>query len=311
MTSNISKAGSYIITFLAGIGIVSLFSNAFDTSKEEQSYQERIDLNYNIYSLSIPEQVTFADEIIPLKDFELKERLDRELHVNTYFHSQTIIFFKRANRWFPVIEPILKEQNIPDDFKYLALIESGLDNVISPAGATGFWQFMKPTALEYGLEINEEVDERYNVEKATRAACKYLKKSYEKFGSWSLVAASYNAGMSRIESQLNRQMASSYWDLLLNTETERYVFRIAAVKIIFENPENFGFNIRKKDLYKSFNLYTDTITGSVENFAAYAKEKKINYKILKFFNPWLRENYLKNKSGNTYVIKLPQEGELN
>ena len=206
MTSNISKAGSYIITFLAGIGIVSLFSNAFDTSKEEQSYQERIDLNYNIYSLSIPEQVTFADEIIPLKDFELKERLDRELHVNTYFHSQTIIFFKRANRWFPVIEPILKEQNIPDDFKYLALIESGLDNVISPAGATGFWQFMKPTALEYGLEINEEVDERYNVEKATRAACKYLKKSYEKFGSWSLVAASYNAGMSRIESQLNRQM---------------------------------------------------------------------------------------------------------
>ena len=205
----------------------------------------------------------------------------------------------------------MKEQNIPDDFKYLALIDSGLDNVISPAGATGFWQFMKPTALEYGLEINEEVDERYNVEKATRAACKYLKKSYEKFGSWSLVAASYNAGMSRIESQLNRQMASSYWDLLLNTETERYVFRIAAVKIIFENPENFGFNIRKKDLYKSFNLYTDTITGSVENFAAYAKEKKINYKILKFFNPWLRENYLKNKSGNTYVIKLPQEGELN
>jgi hypothetical protein len=310
MNSSFSKIGSYLLTFLAGIGIVSLFSNAFDTEKAEKSYQERIDLNYNIYSLSIPDQVIFAGESIPLTDFDVKERLDRELHVNTYFHSQTILFFKRANRWFPVIEPILKEQNIPDDFKYLALIESGFDNVISPAGATGFWQFMKPTALEYGLEINDEVDERYNVEKSTLAACQYLKKSYAKFGSWSLVAASYNAGMGRIESQMSRQMASNYWDLLLNSETERYVFRMAALKIIFESPENFGFNIRKKDLYKNFSFNNDTITGSVENFATYAKEKNINYKILKFFNPWLRENYLKNKSGNTYVIKLPNEGEL-
>jgi len=310
MKDTYSKIGSYLLTFLAGIGIVSLFSYSFDTSKEEKTYQERIDLNYNIYSLSIPDQVSFADENIPLTDFEIRERLDRELHVNTYFHSQTILFFKRANRWFPIIEPILIEQNIPEDFKYLALIESGFDNVISPAGATGFWQFMKPTALEYGLEINDEVDERYNVEKSTLAACQYLKKSYAKFGSWSLVAASYNAGMGRIESQMSRQLATNYWDLLLNSETERYVFRIAALKLIFENPENFGFNIRKKDLYKSFSFHNDTIIGSVENFATYAKEKNINYKILKFFNPWLRENYLKNKNGNTYVIKLPNEGEL-
>lgn len=310
MSERFKKSGSYIITFLAGIGIFSLFSYAFDKDLEEKSYQEKINTDYNIYSLSIPNEVTFAGESIPLNDFEVLERLDRELHVNTYWHSQTILFFKRANRWFPVIEPILAKNKIPDDFKYLALVESGFENVVSPAGATGFWQFMKATGLEYGLEINDEVDERYNVEKATEAACRYLLNSYEKFGSWSLVAASYNAGMGRISSQMERQLATNYWDLLLNSETERYVFRIAAIKVIFENPDNFGFNIRKKDLYKNFSVFNDTITGPIENFASYAKEKNINYKLLKFFNPWLRESYLKNKLGKTYVIKLPKEGEL-
>ncbi len=310
MYKEIRKSGSYIITFLAGIGIFSLFSYAFDKDLEEKNYQDKINTDYKIYSLSIPSEVTFAGEVLPLNDFEVLERLDRELHVNTYWHSQTILFFKRANRWFPIIEPILAKNNIPDDFKYLALVESGFENVVSPAGATGFWQFMKPTGLEYGLEINEEVDERYNVEKATEAACRYLLNSYEKFGSWSLVAASYNAGMKKIFSQMERQLATNYWDLLLNSETERYVFRIAAIKVIFENPNNFGFNIRKKDLYKNFSIYTDTITGPIENFASYAKEKNINYKLLKFFNPWLRESYLKNKLSKTYVIKLPKEGEL-
>lgn len=310
MSERFKKSRSYIITFLAGIGIFSLCSYAFDKDLEEKSYQEKINTDYNIYSLSIPSEVTFAGESIPLNDFEVLERLDRELHVNTYWHSQTILFFKRANRWFPVIEPILAKNNIPDDFKYLALIESGFENVVSPAGATGFWQFMKATGSEYGLEINDEVDERYNVEKATEAACRYLLNSYEKFGSWSLVAASYNAGMGRISSQMERQLATNYWDLLLNSETERYVFRIAAIKVIFEKPDNFGFNIRKKDLYKNFSVFNDTITGPIENFASYAKEKNINYKLLKFFNPWLRESYLKNKLGKTYVIKLPKEGEL-
>lgn len=310
MSEKLKKSGSYIIIFLAGIGIFSLFSYAFDKDLEEKSYQEKINTDYNIYSLSIPSEVTFAGESIPLNDFEVLERLDRELHVNTYWHSQTILFFKRANRWFPVIEPILAKNNIPDDFKYLALVESGFENVVSPTGATGFWQFMKATGSEYGLEINDEVDERYNVEKATEAACRYLLNSYEKFGSWSLVAASYNAGMGRISSQMERQLATNYWDLLLNSETERYVFRIAAIKVIFENPDNFGFNIRKKDLYKNFSVFHDTITGPIENFASYAKEKNINYKLLKFFNPWLRESYLKNKLGKTYVIKLPKEGEL-
>lgn len=310
MFKQINKSGSYLITFLAGVGLVSLFSYAFDKDIEEKEYQSKINSEYNIYSLSIPEKVTFAGEELPLSDFEVRERLDKELHVNTYWHSQTILFFKRANRWFPVIEPILEKNNIPDDFKYLALIESGFENVVSPAGATGFWQFMKPTAIEYGLEINDEIDERYNVEKATEAACKYLHKAYEKFGSWSLVAASYNAGMGRISSQMERQLANNYWDLLLNNETERYVFRIAAIKVIFEHPENFGFNIRKKDLYKNFALRNDTIKGSVENFATYAKDNNINYKVLKFFNPWLRESYLKNKLNKTYVIQLPKEGEL-
>ncbi len=310
MFKQINKSGSYLLTFFAGIGLVSLFSYAFDKDIDEKEYQTKINSEYNIYSLSIPEKVTFADEELPLSDFEVRERLDKELHVNTYWHSQTILFFKRANRWFPVIEPILEKNNIPDDFKYLALIESGFENVVSPAGATGFWQFMKPTAIEYGLEVNDEVDERYNVTKATEAACNYLHKAYEKFGSWSLVAASYNAGMGRISSQMERQLANNYWDLLLNNETERYVFRIAAIKVIFEHPENFGFNIRKKDLYKKFEVVNDTIDGSVENFAIYAKENNINYKVLKFFNPWLRESYLRNKLSKTYVIQLPKEGEL-
>ena len=310
MSESFKKSGSYIITFLAGVGIFSLFSYAFDKDLDEKNYQDKINTEYNIYSLAIPTDVSFAGEAIPLSDFEVRERLDKELHVNTYWHSQTILFFKRANRWFPVIEPILSKNNIPDDFKYLALIESGFENVVSPAGATGFWQFMKATGIEYGLEINDEIDERYHAEKATEAACKYLQNAYNKFGSWSLVAASYNAGMGRISSQLDRQQASNYWDLLLNSETERYVFRMAAIKIIFENPENFGFNIRKKDLYKNFVIENDTVTGPIESFASYAKEKQINYKLLKFFNPWLRESYLRNKLGKTYVIQLPKDGEL-
>ncbi len=311
MKSYISKAAIYILVFFAGIGFFQVFSSANDKDNDEISYQATIDTNYNVYSLSIPSQLYFADELVPINDFDIKERLDRELHVNTYFHSQTILFFKRANRWFPVIEPILAEYQIPNDFKYLALIESGFENVVSPRGATGFWQFMKATGIEYGLEINDEVDERYNVEKATRAACEYLLNSYKVYGSWSLVAASYNAGVGRINSQLERQLATNYWDLLLNNETERYVLRIVALKTIFEHPTHFGFNIRQKDLYRNFAVYTDTIDTAVENFAIYAKEKNINYKILKFFNPWLRENYLKNNSAKTYVIQLPKKGELN
>ena len=207
----------------------------------------------------------------------------------------------------------MKKNGIPDDFKYLALIESGLQNVVSPAGAAGYWQFMKTTAKEYGLQINGEVDERYNVEKATEAACHYLKDSYDIYGDWSLVAASYNAGKGRISRELDRQKAKSYFDLLLVEETGRYVFRILAVKHIFENPKKFGFNIRKADLYPVLEYTTVEVDSAVSSFASFAKEQNISYKILKYFNPWLRESYLKNTQKVTYSIKLPtnKEYELN
>lgn len=292
---------------LALFSIIQVFVYSFSTEKEENEHKKAIEETYHIYSFSPPQSIDFAGEEVPLNEPEVAERLDRELHANTYFHSNTILYFKKANRWFPVIEPILKKNNIPDDFKYLALIESGLQNVVSPAGATGFWQFLKTTGKEYGLEINEEVDERYHVEKATEAACHYLKDAYDIYGSWSLVAASYNTGKSRVSKELERQKASTYYDLLLSQETERYVFRILAVKEIFNHPEQYGFHIRKKDLYPPFDYETIVLDSSVNDFASFASEKNISYKILKHFNPWLRDSHLTISAGNSYQLKIPTD----
>ncbi len=224
------------------------------------------------------------------------ERLDREILVNTYWHSATMLYIKRARRWFSVMEPILKKNGIPDDFKYLAVTESGLDNVVSPAGATGFWQFLKSTGERYGLEINSEVDERYNVIKSTEAACKYLLEAYEKFGTWTAAAASYNKGMNGIERQIERQMTRSYYNMVLNDETSRYIFRIVALKEIMNNPRNYGFYINDEDIYPVIETDELLLSGGVENFAEFAAAKGINYMTLKLFNPWLRDNYLTNKS---------------
>lgn len=294
-----------LIVSLATFGLIQLFTYSFNTEKESADFQEKIKDSYHIFSFSPPRQISFAGEKVPMQEPEVYERLDREIHANTYFHSNTILYFKKANRWFPVIEPILAANNIPDDFKYLALIESGLQNVVSPAGATGYWQFLESTGKEYGLEVNGEIDERYHVEKSTEAACKYLKEAYNKYGSWSLAAASYNTGMNRISSELERQKTDNYYDLLLNSETGRYVFRILAVKEIFNNREAYGFNISKKDLYPMLDYKTITIDSSIVNFADFAKSHNISYKILKHFNPWLREAYLRNPSGKTYSLKLP------
>jgi len=267
---------------------------------------------YNVYALKTPNKLLFADEKVPLDRWDVKESLDRELLVNTYWQSQTLLFLKRANRYFPIIEPILKKQGIPDDFKYLALIESGLiPTVVSPAGAVGFWQFMAPTARDYKLEINKEVDERYNIEKSTYAACKYLKDSHKKFGSWALVAASYNAGRTHIHSQMKLQNAGSYYDLLLGEEPARYLFRIIATKLIMENPQDFGFRFRKSDLYPNIPTRKIKIKGGVKNFADFAQKNGVNYKILKFFNPWLRKPYLTNKYKKEYEITLPAKGYIN
>ena len=267
---------------------------------------------YQVYALKTPTKLFFADERVPLDRWDVKESLDRELLVNTYWQSQTLLFLKRANRYFPIIEPILKKEGIPDDFKYLALIESGLiPTVVSPAGAVGFWQFMPPTARDYKLEINNEVDERYNLEKSTHAACQYLKDSYDKFGSWALVAASYNAGRTHIHSQMKLQNAGSYYDLLLGEEPARYLFRIIAAKRIMEDPQSFGFNYRESDLYPNIPTQKIIINGEVKNFADFAQENGVNYKILKFFNPWLRKPYLRNKSKKEYEITLPAKGYIN
>ena len=308
MTPLPPKPLRYLVLSLAILVLFQLFTFSFD-KEEENEHQVKMSEAYQIFSLSPPRELKFAEELVPLSEPEVYERLDRELHSNTYFHSNTILYFKKANRWFPVIEPILKENGIPEDFKYLALIESGLDNAVSPAGAVGCWQFMKTTGREYGLEIDGEVDERYHVEKATKAACQYLKDSYELYGNWALVAASYNAGKGRITKELERQKANNYFDLLLVEETGRYVFRILAVKHIFENPKKYGFNIRKADLYSKLEYTTVEVDSSVTSFADFAKEHNVSYKILKYFNPWLRDFYLKNTSGKVYQVKLPVNKE--
>lgn len=284
------------------------FSEKHDADAEfEKNFHE----DYRIYSLTMPETVTFCGNRVPTFDTDVRERLDRELLVNTYWQSNTMLFHKRANRWFPIIEPILKKNGVPDDFKYLAVIESGLTNSVSPSGAVGYWQILEATAKQYGLEVNSEVDERYHVEKSTEAACKYLKEAREQFGTWELAAASYNMGMGGVSKQLRRQGASSYYDLILNAETSRYLFRIIAAKLILENPTRYGFHFREKDLYRTDKTYEVNITGPVEDFAQFAVEHNSSYKILKIFNPWLRENSLSNKSGKTYVVHFPKGGYFN
>jgi len=289
---------------LASIGFV--FS--FFTSAEDDNHQTKFNENYAIFSPNQPDLIGFAGEKMPLEQEDIKERFDRELLVNTYWQSQTVLFVKKAHKYFPVIEPILKEEGIPDDFKYLAIAESGLANIVSPSGATGFWQIMKATGKENGLLIDNEIDERYHLAKSTLAACNYLNEAYVKFGSWTLAAASYNMGKTGLEKQMKRQNASNYYDLLLNDETSRYIFRIAAIKEILKNQKTYGFHIREKELYNLPPLHHILLDSSVSNFADYALDLNINYKILKEYNPWLRQAELKNTANFAYFIDIPDEG---
>jgi len=259
--------------------------------------------------VEIPASVEFAGEKIALDNFDIRESLDRELLVNSYFQSQTILYLKKSVRYFNLIDPILKKNNIPDDFKYLCLAESGFqERIISPAGAVGLWQMMKKAATENGLEVNNEVDERYNIEKSTEAACRYLNHSYHQHGSWITVAASYNMGISGIKRQTELQDSKNYFDLLLNDETSRYVYRILALKLILENPEKYGFKVSDKEKYPILRCKEITLNGSVANLASYAHQKGINYKILKYFNPWLRQSSLLNPTKKSYLIKIPESG---
>lgn len=289
------------------LAISSLFSFINTSTKEDDVlYKEAFKKNYKIYTPILDDSLYFASERVPMEIFHVRERYDRELLVNTYWQSNTILMLKRANRWFPVIEPILKEEGIPDDFKYLAMIESAFVNQVSSAGAAGFWQFIKPTAKHYNLEVNDDVDERNNVEKSTRAACEYFKSAYKRFGNWTLVAASYNTGESNINYHVNTQGVTDYYDMHLPEETLRYVFRILAMKEIYENPEEYGFFLREQDLYPPLNVRKIEVDSTITNLFVFAKDIGVSYRTLKMYNTWLRSRSLPNKSGKKYIIEIPE-----
>lgn len=296
---------------IGGFFIFATQGNDSDLQKFEsttQTFKESPNDGYNVYALTVPKDLDFAGEPVPLSDSDVYERMDRELLVNTYWQSNGLLMFKRAKKYFPVIEPILAKHNIPDDFKYLAVIESGLTNAVSPAGARGMWQIMKETGRENGLEVNDNVDERYHLEKATEVACKYLKQSKERFGNWTLAAAAYNAGNAGVSRELQRQGVDDYYSLLLGEETGRYMFRILALKEILNNAKKYGFNFEEEDLYNYIPTRKIKVDTPITDFPKFAKEQGINYKILKLHNPWLREAHLNNSSRKIYYIEIPEEG---
>lgn len=296
----------YKLFTLTGILFIAfLFINA-DVTELSSDPEKNTSSLYEIKALKVPSNLTFAGEKVPVHDDDVMERIDRELLVNTYWQSNGLLNFKRAHKYFPVIEPILKKYNIPDDFKYLAIIESGLQNVTSPAGAKGYWQLMPKTAREYGLEVNDNVDERYNLVKSTEAACQYLLEAYKIYGNWTLTAASYNAGMAGISRVMDYQKVDSYYDLYLNAETSRYIPRIVVTKEIMSNPKKYGFVFEDSDLYKLSPTKTLEITVEIADLNEFARSNGITYKELKLNNPWLLEQNLTNKSGKKYFIEIPK-----
>jgi membrane-bound lytic murein transglycosylase D len=292
---------SKVPVLLMVVALASIFVFALTGDSKNKALREGT-------AMYFPTAIDFAGEETPLKIADVKERLDRELLINANLDATTVLILKRANRAFPVIEPILQKYNVPDDFKYLAVIESGLVNAVSPAGARGIWQFMPQTAKERGMEVNDYVDERYHLEKSTEAACKYLLAAKEKFGSWTLAAASYNGGMSGIGKKVEEQQVTNYYDLALTEETSRYVFRILALKAIMKEPQKYGFSIYSSDLYKLIPTKTIEVDSTINDLASFSKTQGINYKILKIHNPWLRDKKLLNASKKTYQIQIPMEG---
>ena len=275
-----------------------------DATSAMNSVREMVGLPQVVKPPKISESVSFAGETIPL-NIDTRERLDRELLVNCYYHSSTVIALKNASRYFPVMDQILAEEGVPLDFKYLSVAESNLSNVMSSAGASGFWQFMKGASKDYGLEINGEVDERYHLEKSTRAAARYLKHLKERFGSWSNAAAAYNMGPGNFSSQSKHQGEDDFFDLNLNSETSRYVFRLVAIKQIMANPEQYGFYLDPEDKYEPWNTYDVEVTSSIPDLGKFARDHGVSYRILKYYNPWLKDNKL-TVLKNTYFIKFPR-----
>ena len=292
-----------LFTFIGVIAITSLFIKGIDKAKSEppKSTSDK----YEIQALELPENLNLAGELVPIDRHHIRERMDRELLVNTYWQSNGLLLLKRANKYFPILEPLLKEYGLPDDFKYLAVAESALIDETSSVGAAGMWHFMKNTGKEYGLEINQNVDERYHIEKSTKVAAQYLIKAKERFGSWTLAAAAYNAGNYGVSRRLEAQGVTSYYDAFLPNETERYVLRIIALKEVLSNPRKYGFKFEEKDLYTMEKTRTIKVDSAITNIALFAKNFGLNYKELKLHNPWLRQNKLNNRSQKVYEIKIP------
>ncbi|GAB1403506.1 hypothetical protein MASR1M74_06840 [Lentimicrobium sp.] len=309
MENKTIKSGLIISLILLVVAVIFWQFTGKEPDADRQ-YEESYARDTRFYTTPLPATLDFAGEKVPLDVFYVREGLDREMLVNNYWHSNTMLLLKRAYRYFPMIEAVLKKNGIPDDFKYLALIESGLANVVSPSNAAGFWQFLDKTAQQYGLEVSTEVDERYHAVKATEAACAYLKSSFEIYKNWTLAAASYNAGMGRITRELNRQQVNNYYDLYLNAETTRYVYRIIALKLIYEHPTRYGYLLRHKDMYPPIPTYSVKIDTTIKNLITFAAAQNVNYRLLKEFNPWLRSDVLNVKPGKSYQIDLPLPGYI-
>lgn len=302
------KAVQFYTLVLASFLTILFFASYYSGTSEQPAAETAEDkLPQVIQPVNLDQPFDFAGEALPMDNFDVRERLDRELLSNTYWHSTTLMHIKSTYKYFPIIEKILADNDMPDDFKYLAVAESSLRNATSSAGAKGIWQFMKNTGTYYGLEINDEVDERYHIEKATEAACKYLRGYYKQFGSWTLSAAAYNMGGPRLKKEMEVQRVDNFYDLNLNEETNRYIFRLVAIKEILQAPEKFGFYLDDIDGYKPLTDFKIVaVKTSIPNLGDFAQEHGTTYRMLKVYNPWLLDSNLSNKAGKTYEIKIPK-----
>lgn len=305
---NIFFSAVFVVVIIA-IVYVFMKLNIFSSKLPTQQVNNQTIINNNFF-LTQPlysDSLNFCGEFMPLERQDIREAFEYDLLKVVYWHSECILYLKRMTKFFPIVEPILKKYNVPDDFKYLLVVESGMTNVVSPAKAEGYWQFMKNTAIEYGLEVNDEVDERYDIEKSTVAACKYILNAYSKLKSWTLVAASYNAGVDYIQNQLNTQKVDNFYDLLIYVETARYIYRIVAYKLLLLNPKDYGFDLDTKYCY--YNQPTDVVKvdGSIPDLVEFAVKYNTSYRMIKILNPWLRNNKLTNKKSKVYYIKIPKK----
>ncbi len=304
------KSISYYSIAVAAFLTFALFASYTDSNEKPLTlgdFSTTHQLPQIIKPVNLNKAFDFAGEAVPMENFDARERLDRELTENSYRHGKNMLNLKKANRYFPMIEKILAENGVPDDFKYVAVAESDLSNAVSPAGARGFWQFMRPTARDYGMEVTATVDERYHIEMSTRAACKHILKLKKIMGSWTLAAAAYNVGQTRLKREMTAQRANNFYDLNLNHETSRYLFRLLAFKAILQNPQDFGFNLGSEGYQPLDNFAVVEVNTTIPNLGDFAQKYGTSYRMLKLYNPWLISTSLANKSGKQYFIKIPQQ----